>query len=110
MKTTFDSLANAAYIKLSENPVARTRELSEDVMVDLDEYDIVVGVELLNPASAPCAADIDRLCHVNACHLTSLGNALDTLRGIRVTEGQLTRSTPVRVANRWTQNGNLEPA
>ena len=46
-----DSDANAAYISLSEKPVARTRRVTDDVNVDLDDMDVVVGIECLRLAA-----------------------------------------------------------
>lgn len=42
-----DTEANAAYIALSDNPVAATRQITSDVLVDLDEHGVAVGVEVL---------------------------------------------------------------
>lgn len=42
-----DHDAEAAYIALSAAPVARTVEVSPEVLVDLDQAGAVVGVELL---------------------------------------------------------------
>lgn len=43
-----DLTAEAAYLRLSHDPVAKTREVTEAVMVDLNELNVVVGVELLD--------------------------------------------------------------
>jgi len=43
-----DQNVGAAYIQINDNPVARTVEVSEDVLVDLDAMDMVVGVEILS--------------------------------------------------------------
>lgn len=43
-----DNELDAAYIRLSPESVKRTVEIGEDVMVDLDEFDVVVGIEVLS--------------------------------------------------------------
>jgi len=43
-----DTTVHAAYIALSAEPVARTVEFSEEILVDLDEHGIAVGIEVLN--------------------------------------------------------------
>lgn len=43
-----DKSVNAAYVALSTGPVARTLEVSESVLMDLDECGDVVGIELLH--------------------------------------------------------------
>jgi uncharacterized protein YuzE len=50
MKATYDAAARAHYVHLTERPVSRTVELSDSVMVDLDENGDVVGVEVLEHA------------------------------------------------------------
>jgi len=44
---TVDYAADVAYLRLSNNPVTRTCEVEPGVLVDLDEFGMVVGVEVL---------------------------------------------------------------
>lgn len=48
IKIEVDTDVHAAYIRLSDEPVVRTVECTEHVMVDLDQYGVAVGVELLD--------------------------------------------------------------
>lgn len=48
LSISFDTVAEAAYIRLSSGTVARTCDFNDDVMVDLDEHNIAVGVEIIN--------------------------------------------------------------
>jgi len=43
-----DSDLDAAYIRLSDQQVARTIEMTDEVYVDLDEFNMVVGLEVLS--------------------------------------------------------------
>lgn len=43
-----DTEAGAAYLRLGRGQVARTMEFSEDVYVDLDEFDMLLGIELID--------------------------------------------------------------
>jgi len=43
-----DGDAQAAYIKISNNPVNRTVQATENVLIDLDDYDLAVGIEVLD--------------------------------------------------------------
>ena len=53
MIVSYDSVAEAAYIKLGQKSrVARTVRVSDDILVDLDRRGQVIGVELLHPRSA----------------------------------------------------------
>jgi len=42
-----DHEADAAYIQLSKEKVVRTVEVTDSVLIDLDEYNIAVGIEVL---------------------------------------------------------------
>jgi len=45
---TFDSTANAIYIRFSDRETSRSLELSETVYMDLDENGAPVGMEILH--------------------------------------------------------------
>lgn len=42
-----DDQADAAYVRLSGQPVVRTAELASGIMVDFDSQERVIGVEIL---------------------------------------------------------------
>ena len=42
---TVDLLADAAYVKLSNEPIVRTARVNAQVLVDLDATDMVVGID-----------------------------------------------------------------
>ncbi len=44
---TVDCNADAAYLQVSDGTVVRTEEVAPGVLVDLDEYRMAVGVEVL---------------------------------------------------------------
>lgn len=39
-----DEAADVAYLRFGDRPVARTDEFTEAIQVDLDEYDVAVGI------------------------------------------------------------------
>jgi uncharacterized protein YuzE len=43
----FDDEADAAYVHVSDAPVARTNEVADGIIVDFDADDRMVGVEVL---------------------------------------------------------------
>lgn len=43
-----DTVVNSAYITLSEQQVARTVEYSDHILVDVDEFELAVGIEFLD--------------------------------------------------------------
>lgn len=73
---SIDTAADAAYIQLSHEPVARTVEFSDEVMIDLDEHDVVVGVELLDQATPVPFTELHTQFHVHS-------KVIETLRIIR---------------------------
>lgn len=46
-----DTEAQAGYVTVSSRPIARTKILTDDLIVDLDDKGDVVGVEVLDLAS-----------------------------------------------------------
>ena len=42
-----DEEADAAYVRLSTAPIARTQEIADGILVDFDAHDEMVGVEVL---------------------------------------------------------------
>ncbi len=48
MKITYDKIADAAYMVLRKGKVAKTVEMSESVIIDLDKKGNLLGIEMLN--------------------------------------------------------------
>ena len=48
MKITYDKIANVAYMTLRKGKVAKTVEMSESVIVDLDKKGNILGIEMLD--------------------------------------------------------------
>lgn len=42
-----DGTAQAAYIRLSNEPVARSVNIDDELVVDLDEFNVAIGIEVL---------------------------------------------------------------
>ena len=110
MNIEFDMLANAAYIELSDREVSRTAEFSQTVMIDLDEFDMVVGIELLNPQESVDLAALQSVYHFQTDQVAGIGVALAQVRGINLTQNQLSRSTAIRATSPWVNNDRLELA
>lgn len=47
VQVKIDREADAAYICLSDKAVVRTVEVTDEVLIDLDEFNVAVGVEVL---------------------------------------------------------------
>jgi uncharacterized protein YuzE len=53
MQLTYDDLTDTLYVYYSQEPVARSVELSDRVVVDYDGEDRVRGVEILEAVRGP---------------------------------------------------------
>ncbi len=51
MKITYDKIADAAYMTLRKGKVAKTVEMSESVIVDLDKKGHLLGIEMLDASN-----------------------------------------------------------
>lgn len=47
MKIDYDKEADALYIKLTDNKIVETEEVSENIMVDYDSENNPVGIEII---------------------------------------------------------------
>ena len=47
MKLTVDPEADALYLTLKEGKVARTKELADGIIIDVDEAGALLGIEVL---------------------------------------------------------------
>lgn len=63
---TKDVDANAGYIYFSHKTVATTETLTDSVLVDLDEFGIVVGIEVLNLSAEIPLEELERKYHLHS--------------------------------------------
>lgn len=73
-----DQEAGTAYLRLSDNAVVRTIEHTDDVAVDLDEHDVVIGVEILNLTTPVDLDGLSNRFHIRTEAMSVLLNALDS--------------------------------
>ena len=73
---TIDPEAKAVYLKIKDGIVKRTREFAQEVFLDLDSRNNLVGIELLNPSSIA----IHRV--ARKYHLAILGKAANPIKKI----------------------------
>lgn len=60
-----DTVVNAAYIRLSDNEVVRTVEFNEEILIDLDDMNVVVGIEVLDEGAALPFEELHTRYHVH---------------------------------------------
>jgi len=77
---TVDTSVGACYIALSDCPVTRTEEFSDDVLVDLNEYGVAVGIEILDLTAQLPLTDLCRQLHIHSSDEPYLVKLLPNLR------------------------------
>ncbi|WP_018296342.1 DUF2283 domain-containing protein [Corynebacterium lubricantis] len=95
-----------AYIQLSSAEVNRTIEITPSVMADLDEWDVVVGIELLDFAATTSARDIASSAHLKEGDEQAVDALLKNLSRIHLQSGTLTSGSKVAVHS--SGNNKLE--
>ena len=63
MKITFDKKADAMYIYLKKKKIFKTRQITNDTIVDLDKNGNIIGIELLSVSKR---MPIKELSHIDA--------------------------------------------
>lgn len=88
IRVEVDHGADAAYIALSDQPVVETVEIAEHVVVDLDEYRMVVGIEVLRLAAEIPFRELDTRFHVRSELVELLRTVQPSISGfLSVTHG-----------------------
>ncbi len=53
MKITYDKTASAMYIQLKDAPVEHTKQVSGNILIDVDKNGSILGIEILDVALVP---------------------------------------------------------
>ena len=61
MKTRYDPVADALFVRFSDDPILESEEVRPGLIVDLDSAGHIVGIELLDARSQLAAAALDEL-------------------------------------------------
>jgi uncharacterized protein YuzE len=72
LSVKIDGEARTAYITLTDARVASTVEFDEDIYLDLDEFGMVRGIELLNLERAIPLDDLAERYHINTATLIAI--------------------------------------
>lgn len=78
-KVTVDPDVHACYVLLSDNPVDRTFEYSDDILVDLDKFGVAVGIEVLDPRAVFPLDDLVHRLHIHSRDEAFLAQLLPTI-------------------------------
>jgi uncharacterized protein YuzE len=72
LSVKIDGDARTAYVTLSDAPVASTVEFNDGIFVDLDEFNMVRGIELLDLERAIPLDDLAERYHINTATLLAI--------------------------------------
>ncbi|MFZ0428699.1 MAG: DUF2283 domain-containing protein [Acidobacteriota bacterium] len=61
MRIEYDREVDALYIRIQEKEVAQSKEVSDDVVLDLDERGRIIGLEVLDATQHYSLSDIFNL-------------------------------------------------
>ena len=82
IRLEIDLMANAGYIRLSDELTHRTVQVTEDVLIDLDVMNVVVGIEVLTLSAAiPFSRLVDDF-HVHTDVVEAVRHIQPSLSGV----------------------------
>lgn len=88
VRLEIDQDAQAAYIKLRDGAVVHTESVAQDVVVDLDEYGIVLGVEVLSLTADIPFGVLSQRFHVHSEDIDALRRVQPSVAGfLSITTG-----------------------
>lgn len=61
MKITYDSKADALYIKFQEGSVGKTKKIEEGILIDLDQEGHLYGIEIVGVSERMPLAELGRI-------------------------------------------------
>lgn len=83
-----DSKLDAAYLTLSDAPVARTVEFNDDILVDLDKMNVVTGIEFLTIGARIPLTELEQKFHIKSEVVASINLLLPSIETrIAITSG-----------------------
>jgi uncharacterized protein YuzE len=97
-----DSVANAAYVRLSRDAAVKTITHGDAINIDLDEFGIVVGIEVLDLAAEIPFGALTSQYHVDSAQMKLLRSTCPTITGFAAqfhTDGSLAASAARRMAS-----------
>lgn len=75
-----DLEADAAYVQFSDSAVKSTMEFSESIMIDFDEFRMVVGIEILGTGTKIPFSLLTERAHVPTSHVEILRSLMPSIK------------------------------
>ncbi|MCU1408449.1 MAG: hypothetical protein JWM23_529 [Microbacteriaceae bacterium] len=107
MKLEIYSNDNLAYVTLGDSEIVRTVELTPSIMVDFDQFNVVVGVEFLDLDARIPYDKLTTECHVDSAVVEQLRKIEPTINGF---VSSLTMSSREHSASSSALTGKLVSA
>lgn len=82
-----------AYVKIRDEKVTRSVELDDNNIIDLNEFDIIVGVEVLDIPSAATVEEVEKKVHLASADRETLKMLLSVLQRSSFSSGSLTKES-----------------
>jgi uncharacterized protein YuzE len=94
-----DRLAEAAYVRFSDSEVASTVAFNDEINIDLDAYDVVVGIEVLQMSAEIPFTALTTEFHVESQKINLLRalrpNVTEFVSGLEISAATQSRSAAV---------------
>jgi uncharacterized protein YuzE len=72
VRISYDTQADALYIRLKEGTFVRNEEVAQGIILDIGEEDVLLGIEILEASSRFSADDLSRVEVVMPLQLASV--------------------------------------
>lgn len=105
VSVSVDRDVDAAYLRLSDEPVMRTVEVGSGLLVDLDNYGMARGIELLDLSAPLPPAELNELvkkCHVPGCAYDLVMQILPAIPRVTASSSQTRHRQDAINSNRST--------
>jgi len=89
-----DNVAEAAYVRMSSEPVVRTVEHDDAINIDLDRFGVVVGIEVLQLSAQMPFGDLVSRYHVDSAVVELLKQLQPSINGFVARFTTLAQVTP----------------
>ena len=94
MSLEIDQEAGAAYLQFSDDFVHRTVDFNDSIAVDLDEHDVVIGVEIIDLTRSVPLDELAERFHIHTEDLATLLQALRSSTTSRHVGSPVARQSP----------------
>ena len=81
IELTIDQSANSAYIRLLNKPIKASKVVNDDIIIDLDDMNLVIGIEILDLEAEIPFAELVKDFHVHSSTVELLRKLRPSISG-----------------------------